>query len=237
MNGGRNMFNSKYSNVLTILLVIVIIIILGLLGFLGYDMYRKYYIDKDADDFLSEYENQIKQPEENTIVEENNNVDNNTMAENPLDKLQNTVTNSGNSGTNNSQYMYKGFDVLGIIEIPKTGIKYPILDPGTRIKRAIEVSVAMQYGPGPNQIGNTVIIGHNYRSGAFFGKNKQLEKGDIIYITDNAGNRIKYTIYNIYKTTPQDSDYMVRNTDGAREISLSTCTDDSKQRLIIWAKE
>lgn len=227
------MFNSKYSNVLTVLLVVVIIIIIGLLGFLGYDMYRKYYIDKDADNFLSEYENQIKQPNDNNIT---NDVDSNVPVENPIDKLQNTVVN-GSSGTNSNQYKYKGFDVLGIIEIPKTGIKYPILDPGTRIKKAIEVSVAMQYGPGPNEIGNTVIIGHNYRNGAFFGKNKQLVNGDIIYITDNAGNRIKYTIYNIYKTTPQDTDYMVRNTDGAREISLSTCTDDSKQRLVIWAKE
>lgn len=227
------MFNSKYSNVLTVLLVVVIIIIVGLLGFLGYDMYRKYYIDKEADNFLSGYENQIKRPDDNTVA---NDVDSNVVVENPIDKLQNTVVN-GSSGGSSSQYKYKGFDVLGIIEIPKTGIKYPILDPGTRIKKAIEVSVAMQYGPGPNEIGNTVIIGHNYRNGAFFGKNKQLANGDIIYITDNAGNRIKYTIYNIYKTTPQDTDYMVRNTDGAREISLSTCTDDSKQRLVIWAKE
>lgn len=232
------MFNSKYSNVLTVLLIIVIIIILGLLAFLGYDMYRKYYIDKEADDFLAGYENQIKQPVENNTVADNNigNSVDNTNVQNPLDNLQNTVTNNGNAGSNN-QYKYKGFDVLGMIEIPKTGIKYPILEPGTRIKKAIEVSVAKQYGPGPNEVGNTVIIGHNYRSGAFFGKNKQLANGDIIYITDNSGNRIKYTIYNIYKTSPEDSDYMVRNTNGAREISLSTCTDDSKQRLIIWAKE
>lgn len=240
MNGGRNMFNSKYSNVLTGLLIVVIIIIIGLLGFLGYDMYRKYYIDKDADDFLSEYENQIKQPDNNnTVVDNNGNDNDNTNVQNPIDNLQNTVNNNGNSGsnTNTTKPKYKGFDVLGIIEIPKTGIKYPILDPGTRIKKAIEISVAMQYGPGPNEIGNTVIIGHNYRNGAFFGKNKQLANGDVIYITDNSGNRIQYTIYNIYKTSPEDSDYMVRNTNGAREISLSTCTDDSKQRLVIWAKE
>ena len=42
--GGKDMFNSKYSNVLTIILVIVIIAILGLVIFLGYDFYRKYYI-------------------------------------------------------------------------------------------------------------------------------------------------------------------------------------------------
>ena len=29
---------------------------------------------------------------------------------------------------------------------------------------------------------------------------------------------------------------MLRDTAGKREVSLSTCTDDSSKRLIIWAK-
>ena len=60
------MFNSKYSNLLTVLLVVVIIAIVGLIGFLGYDIYRKFYIDKDANDFMERYEEQIR----NTTVEE-----------------------------------------------------------------------------------------------------------------------------------------------------------------------
>ena len=54
----------------------------------------------------------------------------------------------------------------------------------------------MEYGL--NKIGNTVIIGHNYRNGAFFGSNKRLNEGDKVYITDNAGLRVEYTIYKIY---------------------------------------
>lgn len=228
------MFNSKYSNVLTILLVIVIIAIIGLIAFLGYDMYRKYYIDKDAEDFMAQYEEQL-----NTILPEENIVDeNNTTGSTVIDPGNQTVTNTtnSNSGSNNSNKpTYKGFNVLGTIEIPKTGIKYPVLD--TVTIKSLETSVAYYYGPGLNQVGNTVIYGHNYRNGAFFGKNKQLSNGDIIYITDNSGKKIKYTIYNVYKTTETDSEYITRDTKGAREISLSTCTDDSKGRLIIWAKE
>ena len=95
----------------------------------------------------------------------------------------------------------------------------------------------MLYGPGPNQVGNTVIIGHNYRNGAFFGNNDKLALGDKIYITDTTGTRIEYTIYNIYETTADDADYFDRDTAGKREISLSTCTDNSKARLVIWAAE
>lgn len=226
------MFNSKYSNVLTVILVIVILAILALLGFIGYDFYRKYYIDKEAAEFIDQYEEQVK-PTENTI---DNNIGEQPDVSNPLENLNSSNSiSSGTSSGGSSLYKYKGFTVVGTIEIPKTGIKYPILKEVT--PKAIETSVAMLYGPGPNEVGNTVIIGHNYRNGAFFGKNKRLAKGDIIYITDNSGRKIKYTIYNITTIAPEDSDYMARNTNGAREISLSTCTDDSKQRLVIWAKE
>ncbi len=222
------MFSSKYSNVLTVFLVIVIVAIIGLVGFLGYDMYRKYYIDKEAEEFMAQYE------EELNIVETNTDEDLGNIVIDPGKQVATTQTANSNA-SNNKKPTYQGFNVLGTIEIPKTGIKYPVLD--TVTIKSIQVSVAYYYGPGLNQVGNTVIVGHNYRNGAFFGKNKQLRNGDIIYITDNSGQKIKYTIYNVYTTTETDADYITRDTGGAREISLSTCTDDSKGRLIIWAKE
>lgn len=223
------MFDTKYSKVLTVLLVIVIIAIVGIIAYIGYDFYKKYYIDKDALNYLEKYEDQVKNDNEEDTKEEQNN-----EITNLIDQIDSSTT-GGSSGSSTKQYTYKGFNVVGTIEIPKTNIKYPILENVT--KKSIETAVAMLYGPGPNEIGNTVIIGHNYRNGAFFGKNKQLSNGDTIYITDNSGKKVKYTIYNIYTTTPDDSTYMTRDTAGKREISLSTCTDDSKGRLIIWAKE
>lgn len=230
----ENKFNSKYSNVLTIILIIVIIAIIALIGFLGYDFYRKYYIEKDAQDFMSQYEEQIKNTVASNTIEEGNTVStviNPVEMENPN---QNTTGNNS-SGSTKKYPTYKGYNVLGTIEIPKTGIKYPVLDKVTT--KSIQVAVAYYYGPGLNKVGNTTIVGHNYRNGAFFGKNKQLKVGDAIYITDNSGEKVKYTIYKTYTTTETDAEYITRDTKGAREISLSTCTDDSKGRLIIWAKE
>lgn len=228
MNKENNfMFNSKYSNFLTIVLVIVIVAIVGLVIFLGYDMYRKYYIEKEAEDFLSQYEETVQNTLENTVA-----VDTEPVVIETVNQIESTNP-SGNSTSNVKTY--KGFNVLGTIEIPKTGVKYPVLEKVTT--KSLQVSVAYYYGPGLNQVGNTTIYGHNYRNGAFFGKNKQLKNGDIIYITDNSGQRVKYTIYNVYTTSETDAEYVTRDTKGAREISLSTCTDDSKGRLIIWAKE
>lgn len=229
------MFNSKYSNILTIILVIVIIAIISLICFLGYDFYRKYYIDKEAQDFMAQYEEQMKNVIDTNTINENTVSDGNTTIIDPGASSNTVANNNENSSSNKKVPTYKGYNVLGTIEIPKTGIKYPVLDKVT--PKSIQVAVAYSYGPGLNKVGNTTIVGHNYRNGAFFGKNKQLAVGDIIYITDNTGKKVKYTIYKKYTTTETDSEYMTRDTGGAREISLSTCTDDSKGRLIILAKE
>lgn len=212
--------NSKYGNALTVLLVIIIVVVIGLLGFLGYQYIYKTQVDNEAQEFVADYQNQVKDQTSD---------DNTGDAQSPLDDLQQVQ-----SGDGTYKPTYKGFDVLGTIDIPKTDVHYPILAKASA--PAIAVAVGVQYGPGPNQVGNTVIAGHNYRNGQFFSDNKKLAIGDVIYITDNSGTQLKYVIYNKYETTPEDTDYMLRDTQGAKEISLTTCTDDSKARTIIWAK-
>ena len=43
--------------------------------------------------------------------------------------------------------------------------------------------------------------------------------------------------YNIFEASESDTSFYNRDTDGKREITLSTCTDDSSARLIIEARE
>ena len=129
---------------------------------------------------------------------------------------------------------YKGFGVLGTMEIPTIKLKYPVLEKVT--KKSIETAIAFLYGSGLNEAGNSVIIGHNYRNGLFFSNIKKLNIGDKIYITDNSGKKLTYSIYNKFETTPEDTSFYQRDTGGVPEVTLSTCTDDSKARLIIFAK-
>ena len=155
----NNEFNSKYSNVLTIILIVVIVAILGLVAFLGYDFYRKYYIDKEAEEFMSQYENQLG----NTISDDNT-IGDNTISTiiDPVNEITPPSSSGGGNGSSKKVPTYKGYNVLGIIEIPKTGIKYPVLDKVT--PKSIQLSVAYYYGPGLNKVGNTTIYGHNYRT-------------------------------------------------------------------------
>lgn len=222
--------DSKYGNLLTALLIVVVVGVLVLLGFLGFDVYKKFTTEKAIAEIVDQYDNSILNTEkvENTESTENENASIPMLNEQLV--VSNTTTSEGSS-----KVTYKGYDVVGKIEIPAIDLEYPILDRATA--SSIEIAVAVSYGPGPNKVGNTVIVGHNYRNGSFFGNNDKLKLGDKIYITDNSGTRIKYNIYNIYETSPDDGDYMTRDTNGKREVSLSTCTDNSKARLIIWAVE
>lgn len=219
------MFESKYSKVLTVILVIVIIAIIGLLGFLAYDYYQNYMITNDTSDFVDNFQGELVDGEAN---EENTN---NVSDENPFEQIKDSNTGSGTQTTKT----YKGFEVLGTMEIPKTNFKYPVLAPNVTTKK-LETSVVFLYGNGLNQVGNSVVIGHNYRNGLFFSNNKKLSVGDKIYVTDNDGNKVEYTIYNKFETTPEDTSFYQRDTNGKPELTLSTCTDDSKARLIIFAR-
>lgn len=224
------MINSKYNKVLTVILVIVVIVIFALLGFWGYQTFTKYFKDKDIDSTLNEFNE--------TILNNNTSKRNEFTGSDPINftAVDNGVSNGNSSGNSTSNVVtYKGFTVVGRMEIPKIDLDLPVLERAT--KNSLEQSIGVLMGPGLNQVGNTIIVGHNYRNGTFFSRNSELENEDEIYITDTAGTRIEYTIYNIYTTSSEDSDYITRDTAGKREISLSTCTEDSRYRLVIWARE
>lgn len=219
------MFESKYSKVLTVILVIVIVLIVGLLGFLAYDYYQKYVIQGDASNFVDDFEGEFSDGEAT-------NTSNNDNTE--VGSLTEGLEDAENTGVSTQNKTYKGFGVLGTMRIPAIDFSYPILDKVT--KKSIETSVAFLCGAGVNEPGNTVIIGHNYRNGAFFSNNKRLNIGDKIYIRDLEGNELTYTIYDKFETSQNDTSFYQRDTGGVPEVSLSTCTDDSSARLIILAK-
>ena len=219
------MFESKYSKVLTVILVIVIIAIIGLLIYLGYDFYRKYTTTQDASEFVSSYQGDVTNTDD-TSGNTTPTVDGNSVELN--------ATPSGGSSSSSKKQQYRGHDVAGAISIPKINVDYPILEEISA--DALSDGVILLYPTNAealNQPGNVVIAGHNYRNGAFFSN-----LNDKIYITDNSGNRLTYTVYNKFETTPEDTSFYQRDTGGKPEVTLSTCTDASNNiRTIVFARE
>lgn len=224
------MFEGKYGKALTIGLVILIIVVIGTLIYFTVDFIKSSNINADASDAVDKFGENVNKEVTNKNTTKNEEV------QEPNIQINGQVENiigSGSSNTNNEN-LYKGFVAVGTIEIPKIDLKYIVLESAT--KDSIEVSVAVDSGPGLNKIGNTVIVGHNYRNGTFFSNLKNVSNEDKVYITDKSGERVTYTVYNISTIAPEDSDYMDINTNGKREVTLKTCTDDTKRRLIINAR-
>lgn len=221
------MFETKYSKFLTVLLVIIIVAVIGLLGYLGYNYYTNYSIRNDSDQYVSTFIEEVGETsEQNTNTEDVGSIS---------DNINSADIGSSNNGTTKT---YKVYNVIGTIEIPKTDVNYPVLEGPPTVKN-LEVAVAALYPQNAvlNTPGNVVIVGHNYRNGLFFSNNKKLENGDKIYITDLNGNKVTYTIYSVFQASQDDTSFYNRDTDGAMEITLSTCTDASNdQRIIIEAR-
>jgi len=140
-----------------------------------------------------------------------------------------------NESTAPENVTYKGYDVVGIIEIPKIEIKYLILSNTT--EETMSVSVTKFWGPEINEIGNFSIAGHNNWNGTMFGKVKRLEKGDIIKLSDLKGNTVEYEVFDKYPVDPNDISCAESVEPGTREVTLITCTNGHKQRQIVKARE
>ena len=215
-----------FNKFLTVFLIILIILIVGAIGYILFNIIKAEKNNNDASEYVDEFITDIgemQNQDESTESSDNNEGDN--------------VSDENNRRNWYRTKQYKGYDVIGIIRIPKTNVKYPILEELT--VRSLNTSVVAIYPEPPvmNSVGNVVIIGHNNLNRQFFSKNKNLSKGDKIYITGLDGMEYRYSIYKTFRTTEDDTRFYNRDTGGKREITLSTCTDNSKARIIIQAVE
>lgn len=148
---------------------------------------------------------------------------------------------SDNTEKSQEQLEYKGYKVIGIVKIPKINIEYPILEIGNidpeSAKEPMKISVIKYWGEKVNDYGNLSLAGHNNKSGTMFGKTKKLSEGDIVELSDLEGKTIQYSIYNIFTTSPNDVNILLPRDEHVREVTLITCTNGNKQRLILKAQE
>ena len=147
-------------------------------------------------------------------------------------ELPNKTTNQTKSyiAKDGKQYNY-----IGRVVIPKIGVDYAILDNWS--DELLKVSICKFHGANPNEVGNLCLVGHNWRNKRFFSKVPTLEIGDIVQITDLTEKTIDYEVYDIHTVDPSNTDDTTQKTNGRKEVTLITCTDDSSQRVIVKCKE
>ena len=155
--------------------------------------------------------------------------------------LQATVTNINEQLKNSDESISRideqigDYKVVGIIKIPKIDLEYPILEKTN--KESLNLSITKFWGNEINEIGNVSLAGHNNLNGTMFGKTKKLEVGDIIELTDIQNVTLKYQIFKKYVIDPNDISCILPDQEGTREVTLITCTNGNKNRLILKARE
>lgn len=127
------------------------------------------------------------------------------------------------------------YQTESVVNIPSIGIKYPVLSETS--DALLEISVNKYWGPQPNEVGNYCIVGHNYRNGKMFGRLSELVNGDVVELEDSSGRVLKYKVYNKYVVQPTDTRCTSQLTNGKKELTLITCTNYGKERLVVKCRE
>ena len=130
---------------------------------------------------------------------------------------------------------YQGYKVSAKLEIPKIKLETYVLEEFSN--ESLNVSVTKFWGPNPNEVGNLCIAGHNFQRKNMFRNLKKLEIGDTFYISDNKIGKVEYEVYELYRVTPEDVSCLSQETNERKEVTLITCTNDSKKRIIVKARE
>lgn len=128
---------------------------------------------------------------------------------------------------------YMDYEVIAKLEIPKINLETNVLKDYTA--DGMKVCSSKFFGPEPNEVGNFCIAGHNYNEENMFNHLINLEKGDELFLTDNKNGKNTYTIYDIYRVKPQNTAPIGQETNGNKIVTLITCVNYSRSRLIVQA--
>ena len=191
-----------------------------------------YMTVREDETTVSSYENALVVRITQDIAEE---MENETQEENDSqqqeEQLQIATATSTYTAPNGKTY-----ETIGVVRIPKINITYPILSKTT--DALMKIAPCKFHGCSPNEVGNLCVIAHNYRrKGVFFSDVENLVIGDIVEIQDLSQRVIQYEVYDIHTVMPNNVADTTQKTNGRKEVTLITCTDDSEQRIIVRCKE
>lgn len=158
--------------------------------------------------------------------------------EDKTENQNNNQTKTNNTKIDTKTYTSKDgvkYTTEAILKIPKINIEYPVLSATS--DALLFVSLNKYWGPQPNEVGNYCIVGHYYENGKMFGKLHKLKNGDKAELTDLSGNTLTYQVYNKYVVEPTDTRCTSQLTNGRKELTLITCTNGGKQRLVVKLRQ
>lgn len=136
--------------------------------------------------------------------------------------IKDTFTQPNNNKKNEKN------DVIGILEIDSIGVKAPIVLGEENLDYVVaKHRSSSDFG----ELGNVILAAHNNMRGSIFRNLHKLKIGATVkIISDN--KELEYKITNRYIVEPNDTSKINFSND-KKEITLITCINHAKQRLIL----
>lgn len=125
--------------------------------------------------------------------------------------------------------------IFAFIEIPKIEIYYPVFS--SLNEELLKTSPCKFYGGSLDQYDNICIAGHNYNNTMFFSRIYQLEVNDEIYLFDPSGKKYTYIVFQNYEVKENDLSPIFNYSHSSKELTLITCNNFNKNRIIIKARQ
>ncbi len=148
-------------------------------------------------------------------------------------KLYSDIGNNSVSNSNEQSFQDEG-NIFGIIKIPKINIEYSVFSKLT--EEQLKISPCKFFGGSPKDNGNICIAGHNYDNSLFFSNLKLLDENDEIFIYDNLDNEYIYKVFSIYETDENDLSPIFNYEKNSKTLTLITCNNFNKKRIVVKAK-
>lgn len=172
------------------------------------------------ENLIKEYEEKTKENNTNKIAEDNGIITDKSQ-EQTSNTYQNKVNKNNNSATNNDE-------VIAILKISSINLKAPVVNGEENLNY-----VVAKYRNSPNfgENGNTILAAHNNMKGSIFKNLYKVKIGDTVEVQKDNGV-FKYKITQREIVEPNDSSLLSQDL-SKKEITLITCTNRAKQRLIL----
>ena len=194
----------------------ITLIIIGIL-LIGVALFIDFKSKSIQDDLVQKYEEKMYS---NSSV--NYSIPETTENIEKKEVIKDTFTQPNNNKKNEKN------DVIGILEIDSIGVKAPIVLGEENLDYVVaKYRSSSDFG----ELGNVILAAHNNMRGSIFRNLHKLKIGSTVkIISDN--KELEYKITNRYIVEPNDTSKINFSND-KKEITLITCINHAKQRLIL----
>lgn len=150
-----------------------------------------------------------------------------------IDEYKNSLNIGDNSSSHseekNEEENINKENIWGLLEIKKINIVAPIVEGVS--EENLKYSIGhFENSSLPGEKGNCVLGAHNNVYGSIFENLNQLKDGDIIEL-NYKGRLYKYEVF--MKKVIEPTDFTLLENGEGKEITLVTCTNRAKNRLIV----